>query len=177
MFIPNLILISIFWYHSIGVILISILSGCYPFFKSKDDFDALAEIITVFGDDVVKKTATALGNRNVVISHKKRPLHLRKLCIRLRNRHKIQNNADPSSLNDTATANTISTNLQQQHCDNCQQQLFTCLCQDSDYNTDYTNDIYPYSVYDLLVKLLAINPYKRISAKDALQHPFFDESY
>lgn len=157
---------------SIGVILISILSGCYPFFKSSDDMNALAEIITVFGDDVIKKTANALG-RNVSVSHKKRPLHLRKLCIRLRNRHKIQNNA-ASTLNDT---NTISTNLQQQHCDNCQQQLFTCLCQDSDYNTDFSNDIYPDSVYDLLVKLLAINPYKRISAKDALQHPFFAESY
>lgn len=142
--------------------------------------NALGEIITVFGDDVIKKTANALG-RNVSISHKKRPLHLRKLCIRLRNRHKIQNNA-PSSFNDTShttttTANTMSTNLQQQHCDNCQQQLFTCLCQDSDYNSDFSNDIYPDSVYDLLVKLLAINPYKRISAKDALNHPFFAESF
>lgn len=166
----------------IGVILISILSGCYPFFKSSDDMNALAEIITVFGDDVVKKTGNALG-RHVSISCKKRPLHLRKLCIRLRNRHKIQNHA-PATLNDpshtiaTATANnTMSTNLQQQDCDNCQQQLFTCLCQDSDYNTDFSNDIYPDSVYDLLVKLLAINPHKRISAKDALQHPFFAESH
>lgn len=159
------------FYLSIGVILISILSGCYPFFKSSDDFNALAEIITVFGDDIVKKTASALG-RNVSIGHKKRPLHLRKLCIRLRNRHKIENN-DTSHTTD----NTISTNLHQQHCDNCQQQLLACLCQDSDYNTDFSNDIYPDSVYDLLVKLLSINPYKRISAKDALQHPFFDESY
>lgn len=167
---------------NLGVILISILSGCYPFFKSSDDFHALGEIITVFGDDIVKKTATALG-RKVSISEQKRPLHIRKLCIRLRNRHKIQNTTS-SSLNETShtttaatIANTKSTNLQKQNCDNCQQQLFTCLCQDSDYNTDFSNDIYPDSVYDLLAKLLAINPYKRISAKDALQHPFFDESY
>lgn len=142
--------------------------------------NALAEIITVFGDEVVKKTGAALG-RNVSISQKKRPLHLRKLCIRLRNRHKIQNHTPADTLNNTsytATANTMSTNLLQQHCDNCQQQLLTCLCQDSDYNTDFSkDDIYPDSVYDLLTKLLAINPHKRISAKDALQHPFFAESH
>lgn len=122
----------------------------------------------MFGDEVVKKTANALG-RNVCISHKKRPLHLRKLCLRLRNRHKIQNT--PFSDN-----NTISTNLQQ-HCDNCDQQFYNCLCQDTDYNTDFSNDIYPESVYDLLGKLLAINPHNRISAKDALQHQFFQETY
>lgn len=142
------------------------MSGCYPFFKSRDDFNALAEIITVFGDEVVKKTANAL-NRNVCISHNKRPLHLRKLCIRLRNRQKLQN----TPISD----NTNSTNLQQQ-CDNCEQKLLNCLCQDSDYNTDFSNDIYPESVYDLLGELLAINPHNRISAKDALQHPFFQET-
>lgn len=149
-----------------GVILISILSGCYPFFKSRDDFNALAEIITVFGDEVVKSTAIALG-RNVCISYVKQPLHLRKLCIRLRNRQKVQNTP--------FNGNTISTNLQQQ-CDNCEQMLFNCLCQNSDYNTDFSNDIYPDSVYDLLGKLLAINPHNRISAKDALEHPFFQRS-
>lgn len=179
-------LYSICFPQNSGVILISILSGCYPFFKSSDDFSALAEIITVFGDEIVKKTANAL-DRKVSISHEKRPLHIRKLCIRLRNRHKIQNTTPSStspSLNEAnrtttaaTAANTKSTNLQQQRCENCNQQLFTCLCQDSDYNTDFSNDIYPDSVYDLLAKLLAINPYKRISAKDALQHPFFDESY
>lgn len=135
--------------------------------------NALAEIITVFGDEVVKKTGAALG-RNVSYSHKKRPLHLRKLCIRLRNRHKMQNQASATAAD---ANNTMSTNLQQQRCDNCQQQLVTCLCQDSDYNTDFSNDVYPESVYDLLEKLLAINPHKRISAKDAIHHPFFAESH
>lgn len=148
-----------------GVILISILSGCYPFFKSTDDFTALAEIITVFGDEIVKKTAYALG-RHVCISRKKRPLHLRKLCIRLRNRCNMPNTQ--------TSENTNSTNSME-YCDNCEQMNINCLCQHTDFNADFSNDIYPDSVYDLLTRLLAINPLKRISAKDALQHPFFQE--
>lgn len=167
----NLAIFFIFlFFLTSGVILISILSGCYPFFKSRDDFNALAEIITVFGDDIVDKTASALGRR-VCGSNKKRPLHLRKLCLRLRNRHKIQNT--PFSDNNNTTN---STNLAQ-HCGNCQQLLLNCLCQDSEYNMDFSKDIYPDSVYDLLGKLLTINPHHRISAKDALQHPFFQEAY
>lgn len=150
-----------------GIILISILSGCYPFFKSTDDFTALAEIITVFGDEMVKKTAFELG-RHVCISHKKRPLHLRKLCIRLRNR--VNNNMQNTQAMD------ISTNSME-YCDNCEQMDINCLCQHTNFNMDFTHDIYPDSVYDLLYKLLAINPFKRITANDALQHPFFEEIY
>lgn len=147
-----------------GVILISILSGCYPFFKGTDDYNALAEIITVFGDAVVKKTAAMLG-RNVCISRKKQPLHLRKLCIRLRNRCKIQIQNTPF---------TDSTNVEKM-CDNCQQLTVDCLCQNTGQNADFSGDIYPDSVYDLLAKLLAISPSNRISAGDALDHPFFTE--
>lgn len=145
-----------------GVILISILSGCYPFFKGSDDFQALAEIITVFGDDVVRKTALLLG-RHVSIGRRKKPLHLRKLCIRLRNRCKLQNN----------TPFTDST--KPMNCDNCEQMIVDCLCQHSEHNNDFSNDPYPDSVYDLLAKLMTINPMQRISASDALEHPFFKE--
>lgn len=161
-------LVLFVFFCTAGVILISILSGCYPFFKGTDDFTALAEIITVFGDKIVKETAYSLG-RHVCISRKKRPLHLRKLCIRLRNRCTMQNTPFNND-------KTNSTKLMQP-CDNCDQQASNCLCEDTDFNTDFTADIYPESVYDLLGKLLAINPNQRISAKDALQHRFFQETY
>lgn len=150
---------------AIGVIMISILSACYPFFKAADDFTALAEITTVFGDDVIKKTALSLS-RHVCISRKKQPLHLRKLCIRLRNR---------SSYGGTS-ATVDGKNELLKICDNCQQKSAECLCAHSELNMDFTSDIYPDSAYDLMSKLLTIDPRNRISAAEALEHPFLKEN-
>lgn len=162
-----------------GVILISILSGCYPFFKGTDDMMALAEIMTVFGDEAIKRTALTLG-RNVCISRKKRPLHLRKLCLRLRNRNKSNANASNTNTGGTIGAATATTDIDStklnEMCDNCDQMNRECLCQDTDFNTDFSADIFPDEVYDLLAKLLAINPINRISAEDALKHPFFQRN-
>ena len=44
-----------------GVILLSILSRRYPFFKAKDDMEALAQIITIFGSAKLKKMADVIG--------------------------------------------------------------------------------------------------------------------
>lgn len=38
-----------------GVIFLSILSSVYPFFKAPNDFVALAEIVTIFGDRAIRK--------------------------------------------------------------------------------------------------------------------------
>lgn len=147
--------------------MISILSACYPFFKASDDFTALAEITTVFGDDIIKKTALSLS-RHVCISRKKQPLHLRKLCIRLRNR---------SGYSGTGTTTVDDKNNQLlKICDNCQQKSNECLCQHSELNMDFTSDIYPDSAYDLMSKLLTIDPRNRISAAEALDHPFLKEN-
>lgn len=152
---------------AIGVIMISILSACYPFFKASDDFTALAEITTVFGDDIIKKTALSLS-RHVCISRKKQPLHLRKLCIRLRNRSSYGGTAATTVVEDTKQLLKI--------CDNCQQKSNECLCEHSELNMDFTSDIYPDSAYDLMSKLLTIDPRNRISAADALDHPFLKEN-
>lgn len=44
-----------------GVIMLSILSNCCNFFSSPDDMTALAEIMTIFGYEEVKKVAGQLG--------------------------------------------------------------------------------------------------------------------
>lgn len=45
-----------------GIIFLSIVSGCYPFFRSPDDLTALAEIMTLFGTAAIKKIASKYGN-------------------------------------------------------------------------------------------------------------------
>lgn len=164
---------------AIGVIMISILSACYPFFKGADDFTALAEMITIFGDEAIKKAALSMS-RHVCHSQKKRPLHLRKLCIRLRNR----SGANTVSTTDTtrrpttttpqssSSSSASSSQLRHNQCDNCQQIAPECLCRHSPLNMDFAADIYPASAYDLMSRLLCINPAQRITAEEALQHPF-----
>lgn len=167
-----------------GVMLVSILSGCYPFFQGNNDFVALAEIIAVFGLETVKSVAYDLG-RHLVCNMNVKPAHLRKLCIRLRHRQQFklreqleeeeeQKQQQQNTLNND---NNTSSTKQKQLCENCEQKLVHCLCQNTTYNTDFTDDIYPDSVYELLGKLLAIHPNDRISAADALEHPFFQEQF
>lgn len=145
--------------------MISILSECYPFFKGADDYTALAEMITIFGDDAIKKTAMLLS-RHVCNSQRKRPLHLRKLCIRLRNRVAADGGGSD------ATSSLRKDKTKYPLCDNCQQQEPDCLCTHSMLNVDFVDDAFPESAYDLMAKLLTINPAQRITAVDALQHPF-----
>lgn len=156
---------------AIGVIMISILSACYPFFKGNDDFIALAEMVTVFGDEAIKKAALSMS-RHICHSQKKRPLHLRKLCIRLRSR----SGANTICTTDTTRRPPVPppppSTARHTYCDNCQQISPECLCTHSPLNMDFSTDIFPASAYDLMSKLLCINPAQRITAEEALQHPF-----
>lgn len=148
---------------AVGVIFISILSAVYPFFKAPDDFVALAEIVTIFGDEAIRRTAYALS-RHVCMSHHCKPLDLKKLCVRLRNRFQIIRVKSQSKL--------------AEECTNCQQLSVDCLCVDTKHKVESAGiDIFPQSAYDLLARLLEINPHKRITAEEALNHPFFSEKF
>lgn len=151
-----------------GVIFLSVLSSVYPFFKAPNDFVALAEIVTIFGDRAIRKTALAL-ERMVTISQRSKPLNLRKLCLRFRHRlvfsdaQMIRKHESPDGRCEV--------------CKNCDQYFFNCLCEESDYVTEPLDpyECFPESAYDLLGRLLEINPHKRITAEEALNHPFFTE--
>lgn len=152
-----------------GVIFLSIMSSVYPFFKAPNDFIALAEIVTIFGDQAIRKTALAL-ERMITLSQRSRPLNLRKLCLRFRHRAVF---SDAKLLKSHESADGRC-----EVCRNCDQYFFNCLCDDSEYMTEPLDayECFPASAYDLLHRLLEVNPHKRITAAEALQHPFFTDA-
>lgn len=145
-----------------GVILLCILSGCYPFFRSPDDVTALAEIMTVFGSDRIECVAKTLG-RGLSCGGYKPPLDLRKLCERLRSRRKDF----MAGLPDTTHLLRVCS-----RCENTIDEGFGgCLCFNPDSEYVLTGE-FPASAYDLLLKLLDLDPATRITAEEALEHPF-----
>ncbi|KAH9361497.1 hypothetical protein HPB48_013191 [Haemaphysalis longicornis] len=77
-----------------GVMMLCMLSGRYPFFRSQDDLTALAEIITVVGSHPVQLAAERMGKR-LTLSHLKPTLDLKTLCEKLRG-IRARNGLNPS---------------------------------------------------------------------------------
>ncbi|KAH8324123.1 hypothetical protein KR074_000328, partial [Drosophila pseudoananassae] len=153
-----------------GVIMLSMLSALHPFFKAPNDCAALSEIINLFGDITVRKTAFML-DRLIMLSQKVSALDLRRVCMRFRyadfflapELHRRYRRADGST----------------ELCRNCEQPTFNCLCRHSGHHLEMYDglDIFPANAYDLLARLLEVNPQKRISAEEALKHPFFSDHH
>ncbi|CAL1536830.1 unnamed protein product, partial [Lymnaea stagnalis] len=68
---------------SAGVILLSILSARYPFFRAQDDIGYLAQIIAILGSHACIKAASAIG-KNLLVSEHIEPVDLKTACTKLR---------------------------------------------------------------------------------------------
>ncbi|XP_070830187.1 cell division cycle 7-related protein kinase [Chaetodon trifascialis] len=183
---------------SAGVILLSLLSGRYPFFKASDDLIALTQIMTIRGSRETIQAAKAFG-KAVVCSRELPRQNLRTLCETLRGRrpspddevtpppeankgstasrrHKIQD--------DTPTRPTEGTFKQhkeragetvREHSGSTEttKQSSETDCKVAEDERGW--DRVPDEAYDLLDRLLDLNPATRITAAQALQHPLFTD--
>ncbi|XP_064444903.1 cell division cycle 7-related protein kinase isoform X2 [Mirounga angustirostris] len=174
---------------SAGVIFLSLLSGRYPFYKASDDLTALAQIMTIRGSRETIQAAKTFG-KSILCSKEVPAQDLRKLCEKLRGidsktpklTSDIQGLAsrDPtfSEKIDHKASHLIQT-PQAQHSGNSLYKGDSNGCGGS-LNTDTTNlegwNEVPDEAYDLLDKLLDLNPASRITAEEALLHPFFKDT-
>ncbi|XP_043501335.1 cell division cycle 7-related protein kinase-like isoform X1 [Polistes fuscatus] len=120
-----------------GIIMLCILSGTQPFFRSPDDCTALAEIISIFGTQKLQHCAQKLGKK-LITSENLPGIDLMTLCQKLQKRNRDL----PHTSN---YKNKISSSFEQ----------------------------YPKEAYQLLTSLLDVNHKTRITAEQALDHPFF----
>ncbi|XP_048005456.1 cell division cycle 7-related protein kinase-like isoform X2 [Leguminivora glycinivorella] len=138
-----------------GVMLASVLSGRYPFFRATDDLTALAEITELLGTEALQRTAGALGCR-LVTSSVRHGLCLRKLSAHLRGA------APPHDAHDKCVKCTLR----------------RCVCREDTpaHIVDPSRSVcgFPDSAFALAARLLEPDPRARITAADALRHPFLD---
>ncbi|MED6280229.1 hypothetical protein CHARACLAT_008579 [Characodon lateralis] len=180
---------------SSGVILLSLLSGRYPFFKASDDLIALTQIMTIRGSMETIRAAKTFG-KAVVCSRELPRQDLRTLCETLRGRR----SADEVTLVPDASGETPATrkNLvqddtptyqpngpklkqykeetpceHQDHPDSSKAPTPQSSLSESKVGDDKGWDRVPDEAFDLLDRLLDLNPSTRITAAEALQHPLF----
>ncbi|XP_012873826.1 PREDICTED: cell division cycle 7-related protein kinase isoform X1 [Dipodomys ordii] len=173
---------------SAGVIFLSLLSGRYPFYKASDDLTALAQIMTIRGSRETIQAAKAFG-KSILCSKEVPAQDLRKLCERLRGlpsntstlASDTQGHASP---NPAFSEKTDHKALYLKHASQMQQsENFLCKGDHNGHRSrfgEYTTnsegwDEVPDEAYDLLDKLLDLNPASRITAEEALLHPFFKD--
>lgn len=173
---------------SAGVIFLSLLSGRYPFYKASDDLTALAQIMTIRGSKETIQAAKTFG-KSILCSKEVPAQDLRKLCEKLRgidfNTSKLVSSTqkpashDPAFLGktDQKAAHPVQT-PQTQHSANSLSKGDNgdCgICSDECTTNLEGWDEVPDEAYDLLDKLLDLNPASRITAAEALLHPFFED--
>ncbi|NP_001258497.1 cell division cycle 7-related protein kinase isoform 3 [Mus musculus] len=170
-----------------GVIFLSLLSGRYPFYKASDDLTALAQIMTIRGSRETIQAAKAFG-KSVLCSKEVPAQDLRALCERLRGLDSTtpRSASGPpgnASYDPAASKNTDhkASRVQAAQAQHSEDSLYK---RDNDgywsHPKDCTSnsegwDSVPDEAYDLLDKLLDLNPASRITAEAALLHAFFKD--
>ncbi|NXG48531.1 CDC7 kinase, partial [Psilopogon haemacephalus] len=167
---------------SAGIIFLSLLSGRYPFYKASDDLTALAQIMTVRGSRETIQAAKTFG-KSILCTQVVAAQNLRTLCEKLRGTNsscKRSQGEEPSKSISDSTLPTAVEKLcapetlgkQIQHVKSIQEGDGALEMKEADMKGW---DQVPDEAYDLLDKLLDLNPATRITAKEALQHPFFKD--
>ncbi|XP_030913788.1 cell division cycle 7-related protein kinase isoform X3 [Geospiza fortis] len=167
---------------SAGIIFLSLLSGRYPFFKASDDLTALAQIMTVRGSRETIQAARTFG-KSVVCTQVVPTQNLRTLCEKLRGTNSsckgFQGEGPSRSENNTALSVASDKPCAPETLGKQIQHLQSFQEGDGALETKATDmkgwDQVPDEAYDLLDKLLDLNPATRITAKEALLHPFFKD--
>uniref|UniRef100_A0A8C8S2E6 non-specific serine/threonine protein kinase n=1 Tax=Pelusios castaneus TaxID=367368 RepID=A0A8C8S2E6_9SAUR len=174
---------------SAGIIFLSLLSGRYPFYKASDDLTALAQIMTIRGSRETIQAAKTFGKS--ILCTKEVPAHnLRTLCERLRGTNscctKSTSDVHANPLHEPALATNTDKKVEfvpQTAGENIQPLKNSCPEDDNGLEIMITEkatdlkgwDRVPDEAYDLLDRLLDLNPATRITAKEALRHNFFKD--
>lgn len=143
---------------SAGIIFLSLLTGRYPFFEPVNDIESLAQLIAIFGTDKLKKLAHSCGKR-LTASYYSSGFKLNTLvesCRRVCGQEKsafLKPAAAPQGIKKASPS-----------------------CTAMKITPPYGVSTIPSSAYDLLNGLLDVNPITRLSAAEALNHPFFKGS-
>uniref|UniRef100_A0A8C5TLE2 non-specific serine/threonine protein kinase n=1 Tax=Malurus cyaneus samueli TaxID=2593467 RepID=A0A8C5TLE2_9PASS len=165
---------------SAGIIFLSLLSGRYPFFKASDDLTALAQIMTVRGSRETIQAARTFG-KSVVCTQVVPTQNLRSLCEKLRGTHSSCKGSQGEVLSRSEANRALPVAADKP----CAPEILGKQIQQSFQEGDGALEMratdmkgwdqVPDEAYDLLDKLLDLNPATRITAKEALQHPFFKD--
>ncbi|GCC31260.1 hypothetical protein chiPu_0009717, partial [Chiloscyllium punctatum] len=179
---------------SAGVVFLSLLSARYPFFKASDDLTALAQIMAIRGSKETIQAAKSFG-KAVSCSKECPKLDLKTLCERLRgtdcsSKRKPNQKVEPKEGLQIAGNVSAPTRKDDEKTDSLiykeefhsqPRRIKQDIRGDSDFkSTARSSDIkgwtrVPDLAYDLLDRLLDLNPATRITAEQALKHPFFED--
>ncbi|XP_056116793.1 cell division cycle 7-related protein kinase isoform X2 [Rhinichthys klamathensis goyatoka] len=155
---------------SAGVILLSLLSGRYPFFKASDDLIALTQIMTIRGSRETKEAAKTFG-KSIVCSRELPRLDLRILCETLRGLRSWDDTSLPAEFQTSRNPAEVKQDAGSPAKKHMSSGSLRSIAELQEMGWDKAPD----DVYDLLDKLLDLNPATRITASMALQHPLFKD--